>query len=149
MNSILDGMNSIVEKTKQLVASMGFPEAEVALDEERRKIIVLIDDRFVADNVTTILPALDHVVNLLLKKDGVTPYVVDLNYYRKERERLIAELARAAAKKASMTKQEVELPAMNGFERRLVHMELATHPELKTESAGAGKDRHVVIKFVS
>ncbi len=141
--------NPIVEKTKQLITLMGFPEAEVALDEERRKVIILIDDRFVSDNVINILPALDHIVNLMLKKEGLIPHVVDLNYYRKERERLITELAKAAAKKASVTKQEVALPAMNGYERRLVHMELTTHPELKTESAGAGKDRHVVIKFVS
>ncbi len=142
-------MNPIVEKTKELVTHMGFPSAEVALDEEKRKVIILIDDRFIADNVVTILPALDHIVNLMLKKQGLIPHVVDLNYYRKERERLISELARAAAKKAKVTKEEVPLPAMNGYERRLVHMELATHPELKTESAGAGKDRHVVIKLVS
>ena len=141
-------MNPIVEKTKELVTFMGFPAAEVALDEEKRKIIILIDDRFVSENVVTILPALDHVINLMLKKHGLIPHVVDLNYYRKERERLIMELAKAAAKKASVTKQEVALPAMNGYERRLVHMELTTHPELKTESSGMGKDRHVIIKFV-
>jgi len=71
---------------------------------------------------------------------------VDLNYYRKERERLIAELARAAAKKASITKEEVALPPMNAYERRLVHVELTTHPELKTESIGVGRERHVIIK---
>jgi predicted RNA-binding protein Jag len=141
-------MNPIVEKTKELIALMGFPAAEVALDEEKRKVIILIDDRFVSENVVTILPALDHVINLMLKKQGLIPHVVDLNYYRKERERLIMELAKAAAKKASVTKQEVALPAMNGYERRLVHMELTTHPELKTESSGMGKDRHVIIKFV-
>jgi predicted RNA-binding protein Jag len=27
-----------------------------------------------------------------------------------------------------------------------VHMELAVHPEVKTESAGEGKERYVVIK---
>jgi predicted RNA-binding protein Jag len=141
-------MNPIVEKTKELIALMGFPAAEVALDEEKRKVIILIDDRFVSENVVTILPALDHVINLMLKKQGLIPHVVDLNYYRKERERLIMELAKAAAKKASVTKQEVALPAMNGYERRLVHMELTTHPELKTESSGMGKDRQVISKFV-
>ena len=75
--------------------------------------------------------------------------VVDLNYYRKERERLIAELARAAAKKATVTREEVELPPMNAYERRLVHLEITTHPDLKTESAGIGKERHVIIKHLS
>lgn len=142
-------MDPIVLKTKNLVALLGFPEAEVALDEERRKVIILIDDRFVSENVETILPALDHVVNLVLRREGLIPHVVDLNYYRKERERLISELVRASARKAMLTKEEVELPVMNGYERRLVHMEIASHPELKTESTGMGKERRVVIKFVS
>lgn len=142
-------MNPIIEKTRQIVALLGYPEAEIAIDEERRKIIVLIDDRFIVDNVETILPAIDHIVNIVLKKEGLIPHVVDLNYYRKERERLITELVRAAARKATLTKEDVELPAMNGYERRLVHMEIASRPELKTESTGVGKERRVVIKLVS
>ncbi len=141
-------MNQIIETTKQLLALMGFPEAEVAIDEERRKIILLIQNRFIEENVETVLPAFDHLINLMLKKKGIIPHVIDLNYYRKERERLIVELARAAARKATVMKQEVELPPMNGYERRLVHMELTTHPELKTESTGIGKDRRVIIKQV-
>ena len=142
-------MNPIIEKTKEIITLLGYPDAEIAIDEERRKVIVLIDDRFVADNVETILPAIDHVVNIVLKKEGLVPHVVDLNYYRKERERLITELVRAAARKATLTKEDVELPAMNGYERRLVHMEIASRPELKTESTGVGKERRVVIKLVS
>jgi predicted RNA-binding protein Jag len=142
-------MNPIIEKTKEIITLLGYPEAEVAVDEDRRKVIVLIDDRFVSENVETILPAIDHIVNIVLKKEGLIPHIVDLNYYRKERERLISELVKAAARKATITKQEVELPAMNGYERRLVHMEITEHPELKTESTGMGKERRVVIKFVS
>ncbi|MFA6407565.1 MAG: R3H domain-containing nucleic acid-binding protein [Candidatus Paceibacterota bacterium] len=141
-------MDKIIEKTKQLMVLMGFPDVEVALDEERRKVIILIQNRFVEENVETILPALDHLINLIIRKEGLIPYVVDLNYYRKERERLIVELARAAARKAVVMKQNIDLPPMNGYERRLVHMEITTHPELKTESAGVGKDRHVIIKQV-
>ena len=107
-------MNPIIEKTKEIIALLGYPEAEVAIDEERRKVIILIDDRFVSDNVEIILPAIDHIINIVLKKEGLIPHVIDLNYYRKERERLIVELVKAAARKAMITKQEVELPAMNG-----------------------------------
>lgn len=140
--------DAIIAKTKEFVEKLGFPGAEVSIDPEKRKIIVLIENRFIEDNIVTILPALDHVINLILKKEGLQPHVVDVNYYRKERERLIVELSRAAAKKAMITKQEVDLPPMNGYERRLVHMEITTHPELRTESTGVGKDRRVVIKFV-
>ena len=33
---------------------------------------------------------------------------------------------------------------MNAYERRLVHTELATRPDVKTESIGEGSERHIV-----
>ena len=35
---------------------------------------------------------------------------------------------------------------MNSYERRLVHVELAVHPSVTTESAGEGRERYVIIK---
>lgn len=136
----------MVTHIKELLNYMGFPDAEVTIDEEHRKISVVIDDDVVRSQSTTLIGALDHIFNLMTRKDNKPPYVVDLNYYRRERERLIVELARAAAKKAMITKTEVELPPMNAYERRLVHVEIMTHPELKTESIGLGKERRVMIK---
>lgn len=128
---------------------MGFPEAEVTTEEEHRKISVFIDDELIRANVASLLPSLEHLIGLMSHRDNLQSYVVDINYYRRERERLIVELAKAAAKKAMMTKAEVSLPAMNAYERRLVHVEISTHPDLKTESIGAGKDRHIVIQLIS
>lgn len=125
---------------------MGFSEVRVELDEEHKKIATHIGDGLTREEIGFLLPALEHVVNLMTRQEKLPSYVVDVNYYRKERERLIAELARAAARKAVMTKEEVELPAMNAYERRLVHVEIATHPELRTESVGTGKERRVIIK---
>ena len=38
---------------------------------------------------------------------------------------------------------------MNAYERRLVHVEISTHPDLRTESVGVGKDRHIVIQLIA
>ena len=38
---------------------------------------------------------------------------------------------------------------MNAYERRLIHVEIANHPDLKTESIGEGRERRVVIKPIS
>jgi predicted RNA-binding protein Jag len=35
---------------------------------------------------------------------------------------------------------------MNSYERRIVHVELAIHPNVKTESVGEGRERYIVIK---
>ena len=135
-----------LEKTKNMLELMGFRKTRVDFDEEHSKISIFIDDEIIEPRVATTLPAIEHILNLMCR--GEKALVVDLNYYRKERERLIAELARAAAKKASVTKEEVSLPPMNAYERRLVHLELTTHPELKTESVGVGRERHVIIKHL-
>ena len=121
---------------------------KVTADEEHRKVSIVIDDEVVQENLSSVIEALDHIFNLMLRKEGKPTFIIDLNYYRKERERLIGELARAAAHKAMVTKQDVELPPMNAYERRLVHMEITTHPSLKTESVGLGKERHIVIKHL-
>lgn len=142
-------MQNIIEKTTKLLSLMGFSEVRVEVEEEHKKIGAHIGDGLTRDEIGLMLPALEHVVNLITRQEKLPPYVVDLNYYRKERERLIAELARAAARKAVATKTEVELPPMNGYERRLVHVEIATHPELTTESVGTGKERRVIIKRIS
>jgi len=72
--------------------------------------------------------------------------MLDVNNYRRQREDLIVELAKAAARKVAATQTEISLPPMNAYERRLIHAELAERPDLKTESKGEGKERAVVIK---
>jgi spoIIIJ-associated protein len=142
-------MDIIEEKIKKLLALIGFEEIRIQIDTEHRKISVFIDDNVLKDGmIVQFLSALEQIVNLMLKKEGLSSCVVDVNYYRKERERLILELARAAARKAMVTKTDVELPPMNAYERWLVHTEITTHPELKTESLGTGKERHIVIKHL-
>jgi hypothetical protein len=92
---------------------------------------------------------LNHIVQLVAKKEGIPPVFFDVNNYRHHREELIRELARTAARKVSTIGAEVTLPSMNSYERRIVHTELVSHPHVRTESAGVGRDRHVVIRPVS
>ena len=142
-------MQKITAKLKTIIELMGFAEAKVSIDEEHRKISIFIDDEIIQGQTANLLNAFEHIFNLITKKENGPSLVVDLNYYRRERERLIAELARAAAHKAMVTKSEVELPPMNAYERRLVHLEITSHPELKTESIGLGKERHIIIRRFS
>ncbi|MCL4399727.1 hypothetical protein M1506_00410 [Patescibacteria group bacterium] len=135
----------ISEFTKKFFGLMGFEDIEINVDEDVRKISVVVDDEFFRSQIPNILQPTEHLMNLVLKQDKKPPYVVDMNYYRRERERLIIELAKAGAKKAKISKSEVSLPPMNSYERRLVHVEIASNPDLKTESMGMGKERHIVI----
>ncbi len=135
-------------KTKTLLALLQLNEPSVEFDAENRKLTVFANEgEWIKKFLPYLVSDLERVVNLLSKKYGISePIFVDVNNYRKERENLIVELAKAAARKVLITKQEVKLPAMNAYERRLVHVELSARPDVKSESFGEGPERYVVIK---
>lgn len=138
---------SLPEIIKELIEKMGFRDYSVSYDEETRKFSILIEDgKFLEKGLPNFIADLNYLVKLITKKYEWEPVMIDVNNYRKQREDLIVELAKAAARKVAATQTEIELPPMNAYERRLIHAELAERPDLKTESKGEGKERAVVIK---
>ncbi len=134
--------------TRKIIELIGFDDYTLELDEGHRHARIFIHNHphLLKENLPAILQSLNHLIQLVAKKENEAPLFFDINNYRREREGLIAELARAAARKAVATEEEISLPAMNSYERRLIHIELAIHPDVTTESVGAGKNRYVVVK---
>jgi len=140
-------VNQIKDIIDQIIEKIGFDDFSVEANEESRRISVLISDaKFFKDMLPSFVSNINYLVRLITRKKDWGDIIVDINNYLKEREGLILELARAAARKSVATKEEISLPPMNSYERRLIHTELAGRPDLKTESAGEGKNRYVVIK---
>ncbi len=71
---------------------------------------------------------------------------IDINDYKKKKTEYLKETARAAADEVVLTKREKELPPMPPYERRVVHMELASRTDVVTESIGEEPERRVVIR---
>ena len=61
---------------------------------------------------------------------------LDVNDYKKQREESLQELARGMAEQTLSSKNSIALRPMSSYERRIVHMEIAKHPELITGSLG-------------
>src|SRR3989344_7113937 len=135
-------------KIKKILDLLGLKEPSIDFNEENHKIIVFVNEgEWLKKHLPYLVADFERLANLLAKKHGIeTNLFVDMNNYRKERENIIVELAKAAARKVLITKEEVKLPAMNAYERRLIHVELSTRPDVKSESSGEGKDRNVIIK---
>lgn len=131
---------------KQIIEGMGFSDYSLSYDKESNRVSLIIDDQIFLKNLADFVFDLNQVVKLVAKKNGWEPVVIDVNNYRRQRHELILELARAAARKTVATKEEIALPPMNAYERRLIHVELAGRPDLKTESIGEGKERSVIVK---
>ena len=90
----------------------------------------------------------EFVLRLIIKKKfpGFSSVFLDINGYRREREEMVRNQARQAAKEAVLKKESVMLEPMNAYERRLAHMELSTRPDVTTESVGREPSRRVVVK---
>ena len=129
---------------------MGFKDFRVDVDSETQRGVVFIYDHpdLIKENLAIIVESVNHLVQMVSRKNNQPAIFFDINNYRHERENLITELARAAAKKVLATGEDLPLPIMNAYERRLVHVALAIHPEVKTESIGESRDRHVIIKLI-
>lgn len=71
--------------------------------------------------------------------------VVDAEKYRARQRELLHKLALQQAEKAKETQQEVVIPDLKPFERRIVHLALKDDLEVETYSEGEGDDRCIVI----
>lgn len=95
-----------------------------------------------------ILLQIQHLLNVIFKKKMKQDFYIDIDIggYKKRKIEYLKELARAVADEVSLTKKEKILEPMPAFERRIIHLELASRPDVTTESIGKEPKRRVVIK---
>lgn len=83
---------------------------------------------------------------IVFRKPGESAgVIVDAEGYRGRREDSLTDLAKRLAEKAVRSGRPVPVEPMNAHDRRVVHMALADHPDVTTESEGEGMARRVVI----
>lgn len=93
------------------------------------------------------LQALQFLVRMVVSRQlGRKAFVViDVEDYRQRRADMLRSLARRTAGRVASSGRSSALDPMPPGERRIVHMSLATHPRVVTESEGEGNQRRVVI----
>ncbi|MDP3064610.1 MAG: RNA-binding cell elongation regulator Jag/EloR, partial [Chloroflexota bacterium] len=93
------------------------------------------------------LRSLQFLVNLMVNKDTASPtrVVLDVEKYKERRYKALEEMALRVAEKVAATGRPITLEPMAPAERRVVHLALADHPRVTTESLGEGSDRRVTI----
>jgi len=96
------------------------------------------------------LAEVQRLLKVILKKQIISegPFYVDLdiNDYKKKKIEYLKEVAKATADEVALTKKEKYLPPMSAFERRIIHLELASREDIITESIGQEPERNIVIK---
>jgi spoIIIJ-associated protein len=74
-----------------------------------------------------------------------TNLIVDVENYRVRRQQALESLASRVAERVAQTGRSQALEPMPAYERRMVHIALRNHPQVKTQSVGEGERRKVTI----
>lgn len=153
----------IEETTRELLEKMGFQatiyiatsastsEEEVSEETPISVELQLADSKYLIGKYGVNLSALQHILRVLVrnKTDERINFNVDVNNYREEQKQALITLAHEMGDKVRKEKKSAMLRAMNAYERRIVHVELAKMEGIVTESVGEGEDRKVIIKPAS
>ncbi len=97
------------------------------------------------------LQAFQFITQLLVNRrlGHWTRVLLDIEGYRSRRERYLKDTALRAAEKAMRYRESIELDPMIPSERRIVHLTLAGHESVITQSEGEGDNRRVIVEATS
>ena len=143
--------NIIVETLKNIFGFLQIdPDTEIENPEEGVFVVKIVGDdlNYLIGFRGQSLNALQNILRLIIfNKTGEQPTLsVDINGYRERKAEKIKDLARNFIDKVRFFEKDVELPRMNPWERRLVHMLVTDYDDILSESTGEGRDRRVVLK---
>ena len=118
------------------------PNDPVTLNIEGDDLGVLIGRRGQA------LSSLQYLVRLIVS-ERIKQWVainVDVDWYKKRHYEALKKLALRLAEQVGRKKRPITMEPMPPDERRIIHITLANHPEVATQSTGEGDERRVVIQ---
>lgn len=97
------------------------------------------------------LAALQQMITMMAfkKTNEWVRVLVDVEDYREKRKEVLERMANSIAEKVKTSGKSHLLPPMSSFERRIIHVILADHPEVETVSEGEGDQRHIIVKLKS
>ena len=134
--SIVPQTQPIVEGEKEATPSVGF-------NIEGDDLGVLIGRR------GHTLSCLQYIVRLIVGHQTKiwVPITIDVEGYKQRRYRALQAFARQMAEQVKAKETPFALEPMPAYERRIIHLALADHPDVTTESIGQGEARRVVILY--
>ncbi len=132
---------SIVPQDQPSVEGEEVATASVAFNIEGDDLGILIGRR------GQTLASLQYIVRLIMghqTKNWVS-IVIDVEGYKQRRYQELQVFARNMAEQVQASGASFTLEAMPAYERRIIHIALADHPDVTTESIGQGEARRVVV----
>lgn len=147
-------VDKIKDIAQDLLDHLGF-EGEVSVSSDNELISVNIDmpdpSSFLQSDIAA-LWAFEHLVRIItIQQTSKRSFIihVDINQFRHKKLQDLESRVQEIIAKVEQSKNQADLPPMNSYERRIVHVLVSQHPDLTSESIGEGETRRVVIKRVT
>lgn len=143
--SIISKLLHLLKLEAQVSAHYGSPERDgrrnIHVDIRGNDLGVLIGRR------SETLSAFQYVASLIVGKDTqqFVQLTVDVEGYRERREKQLIQMAKRMADQVAKSGRRQTLEPMPSGERRIIHIALRDHPDVKTESIGDDPYRKVTI----
>jgi spoIIIJ-associated protein len=157
MSQSLEDITEIARKTlEDLLDRMGleasatnlgeFPVAgtdSITLNVEGEDLGILIGRR------GQTLACLQYLVRLIVGHQTKVwpPIIIDVEGYKQRRSNALQALAWRVAEQVKTRGTPFVMEPMPPFDRRIIHLALADHPDVWTESSGEGEGRRVVVRL--
>ena len=95
------------------------------------------------------LACLQYLVRLIVayQVKAWVPIIIDVEGYKQRRYEALQALAWRMAERVKTRGVSFILEPMPAYERRIIHLALADHPDVITQSTGVGEGRKVVISL--
>jgi spoIIIJ-associated protein len=122
---------------------------EIVTDDEKIEAMILGNDvGILIGRRGRTLSDLQYLINVIMRRQFPAlnkMTIIDIEHYRKKREKTLTQLAKNVARKVSEDGYEQSLEPMTPQERRIIHIALQEHPGVTTQSAGQEPYRKVII----
>jgi spoIIIJ-associated protein len=145
----VDAVNSVTEILDTLLGLMGVQgKVEVLSDELPLELNIKGDDLgILIGRRGQTLGALEYVTKLIVvqRLKVWLPLTIDIGGYKKHRRDSLQKLALYLAEQVKSRRRAIPMEPMPADERRIIHLALADHPDVTTQSIGEGENRKVVI----
>ena len=143
---ILETLLSLMGVTASVVSpAKSFAEGEdtasIAFDIKGDDLGILIGRR------GQTLSCLQYIVRLIVshQTEAWVPIIIDVEEYKQRRYEALQALAWRIAEQVKTEGESFSLEPMSAYERRIIHITLAEHPDVTTRSIGEGEARKVVV----